>query len=125
MRDYLFWKTMPPVLFDWIIAKDVMEHVVELSEILIHLMRTTRNLFIVVPLSDQYSEPYVVPDYEKDITHRHRMPLEAWINAVQLAGEEAGGQCHVDGYHRVEGIKDNYFKPGLEKANGFIVARRF
>ena len=60
------------VKFDWVIAKDVFEHMPEkqLSENLKELASITKKMFVVVPLGiDDISGNFVVPDYNKEITH--------------------------------------------------------
>lgn len=104
---------------DWIMAKDVLEHVYFVKYAIKRLMRYTRlGLFVVVPLSEHDNSPYVVPDYEKDVTHCQRMTLTSWLQMFLQPG------WSVEASYRVPGIKDNYYKSGWEKANGFITARR-
>ena len=100
---------------DWIIAKDVLEHIGELFPIINTLMGcANKGVFVVVPLGSE--EQYNVPEYEKDITHIHRQPLHWWVRLFLRPG------WSVTGEYRVEGIKDNYAQH--EKGNGVITCRR-
>lgn len=63
--------------YDWIIAKDTLEHLTEdeIDEQLVCF--NSRNLFVVVPLSDD-GVKYNAPEYELDGTHITRRSLEWW-----------------------------------------------
>lgn len=104
---------------DWIIAKDVLEHVGPVKEVAEVMMAfAKKGIFVVVPLADAPGSPYVVPDYEKDITHLWRWPMSWWFDVFMKEG------WSVECSYRIPGVKDNYFKPGWERGNGFITARR-
>lgn len=108
-----------PREFDWVIAKDVLEHVPNCAATVNYLMDAARiGVFAVVPLSAEDDAPYVVPEYELDVTHLHRLTLPTWAQLFT----QPGWEC--DAVNRVVGVKDNYWKPGWEDANGFITARR-
>ena len=114
--------------YDWVIAKDVLEHVgcgeegVEakvrtvVSEVQSLKCQARKGVFAVVPLSDYGSGPYIVPEYELDTTHAHRWDIGMWIGIFTEPG------WSVEGRYRVPGIKDNYAQ--YKTGNGFIVARR-
>lgn len=107
---------------DWILAKDTLEHVPEgdIIEQLAGLASSARKgVFIVVPLSSGIDQPYVVPDYEKDITHEIRWPMLAWVSAIE---QSFGPGWSIQFQYRLEGCKDNY--AGWPKGNGFITVRR-
>lgn len=107
--------------FDWIIAKDVLEHIPDsdLPRTIENLLTHARKgLFVVVPLSPADGEPYVVPEYEKDITHVQHLALGSWSKLFQRH------DFCISACYRVRGIKENYYKPGWEEANGFIFCRR-
>ena len=102
---------------DWIIAKDVLEHIPYVSYTVSRLMACAeKGVFIVVPLSPHEASPYVVPDYEGDATHCQRRTLSGWIDMFIRPG------WSVEASYRVPGIKDNY--ASWEKGNGFLTARR-
>lgn len=105
--------------YDWIIAKDVLEHIPMVQETIHDLMRASRiGVFAVVPLSEKDGDPYLFPDYEKDITHIHRLTLASWATMFMKPGWSVEGRFHV------EGIKENKVYACYEKGNGFVTARR-
>jgi SAM-dependent methyltransferase len=102
---------------DWIIAKDVLEHVQDIElEIDVLMSGPRKGIFAVVPLSAHDGHPYVVPEYERDITHIHRLTLKTWAGMFMRPGWAVTAQ------YRVPGVKDNYAY--AERGNGFITARR-
>lgn len=105
--------------FDWIIAKDVLEHIPYVSYTITKLMSAAvRGVFAVVPLSPFDNSAYVIEEYEADVTHIQRHTLNSWIEMFIRPG------WSVEASYRVPGVKDNYYKPGWERGNGFITARR-
>lgn len=102
---------------DWFIAKDVLEHIPQVADTITHLMSLAYiGVFAVVPLSPADGEPYVVPEYEKDVTHIHRLTLASWVRLFTRPGWE------IIVSYCVPGIKDNYAE--WKTGNGFITARR-
>jgi len=117
-RDYLN-HGKPRAQYDWVIAKDVLEHLDdgELGMTIDDLMERTRiGLFIVVPLSATDGAPYVVADYEKDYTHEQRLTIGTWIQKLLRPGWK------VEAQYLVQGVKENYAK--FATGNGFITLRR-
>lgn len=119
IRSYMYSQSqMDGQPFDWIIAKDVLEHIsVVGNEITKLLVRANKGVFAVVPLSPDDGEPYTIPDYEKDVTHVNRLSLASWVRLFVRPGWE------VTSSYRVEGVKDNWYAVS-KMGNGFIVARR-
>ena len=119
-NDWVYCPPEPPLLpleFDWVIAKDVLEHVSEVAGTIDSLIRAAKvGLFAVVPLSAIDGERYVVGCYEEDITHAHRLTLATWARLFMRPG------WSVEARYRVNGVKDNYAR--YKTGNGFIVARR-
>lgn len=67
--------------FDFVIAKDVLEHLDEecINLLLYKLSRMGVNIFFIsVPLADSYGN-YIIPNAEKDITHKIRGTADYWI----------------------------------------------
>lgn len=111
-----------PLTADWILAKDVLEHIPDgmLEGTLAGLARAARRgLFIVVPLGD--GERYIIPEYEKDITHRQRLPLTAWYDLLARSLPE-DEEWTIETTYRVHGVKDNWAQ--YARGNGFLTARR-
>ena len=103
-----------PERFDWIFAKDVLEHIEEdtLVDVLRVLHLKSDKLFVVVPLG--VDGKYVVPAYEHDITHQIRRPLEWWSAQLQSSGFTVQKADYL-----MPHVKSNWaeFKTG----NGFFV----
>lgn len=112
----------PLISHDWIWAKDTLEHLAD-SDLIDTLVRFSiaarKGVFIVVPLADSVGERYVVPDYEKDVTHKIRWPMLGWLHAIEAA---FGVGWSVQFQFRMEGVKENYAK--WPKGNGFITVRK-
>ena len=105
--------------FDWIIAKDVLEHVQDADAMVTEMRAHARaGIFVVVPLSSQDGQPYVLTDYELDVTHIHRLTLASWVRMFLHRGWD------VKATYRVPGIKDNHYVTAWEPGDGFIVATR-
>lgn len=100
--------------FDWIIAKDVLEHVPyeNLQSILKSLRRIGCKLFVVCPLGD--GKKYVIPEYEKDITHIIRENLDWWKTQLQEAGFSV-----TKALYKMPNIKENWAHYAF--GNGFFV----
>lgn len=113
---------LPEVMtYDWVIAKDVLEHIPHVQRTIYNLMRTVCvGLFVVVPLSrfDGSGAKYIIEEYEKDVTHCQRWTLSGWVSMFLRPG------WSVEASYRVPGVKDNYYKPGWEYGNGFLTVRR-
>lgn len=108
-----------PAEFDWIIAKDVLEHCEYIDTVTYSLMDMAKiGIFVVVPLSytDNTGTSYVIEEYEKDVTHIQRHTLPYWISLFLKPG------WSVQASYRVPGVKDNYSK--YEYGNGFIKVQR-
>lgn len=119
-KPYLSWAGSGPMVlegvYDWIIAKDVLEHVYEVKDTIAGLIEAAYNgVFAVVPLGYGL-DGYVVPDYDRDVTHIHRLSLGTWAAMFMRPG------WSVDARYRIPGVKDNY--AGWPTGNGFLTARR-
>lgn len=101
--------------YDWVIAKDVLEHVENVA-VTVDLLKkaAVRGVLAVVPLA--HGLTYDVPEYEMDVTHIHRHALSWWMSHFYQTGWSVTGQ------YRMAGIKDNYSQ--YPTGNGFIIARR-
>lgn len=109
----------PVLTYDWVVAKDVLEHVPEVASTVDVLMGAARKgVFAVVPLSAVDGGRYVVGCYERDVTHIHRATLATWAAMFIRPG------WRVECSYRVRGVKDNYWRPKYQTGNGFITCRR-
>lgn len=100
--------------FDYVIAKDVFEHIPaeELKVIVANLRQICRCLFVVVPLGD--GQKYYEPAYEFDKTHVIREDITWWSNLFLHSGFSV-----VKQHYKIPGIKDNW---KCENGNGFFIA---
>lgn len=111
VREYLHHNT-PYEHYDWVIAKDVLEHLsyedlaYELAE-----MRCS-NIFVAVPLGN--NGKYEVPAYELDTTHVIRQDLDWWAGQLRKAGFTVT-------YERYEfpGMKEKW-REHYPTGNGFL-----
>lgn len=107
---------------DWIVAKDVLEHVPvhSITQTIRQIVEVARKgIFVVVPLAKGLGEDYVVPEYEADVTHVLRWPLDRWVDEFIDAFDH---NWEISARYRIAGIKDNYAQ--FDKGNGFITCRR-
>jgi predicted TPR repeat methyltransferase len=75
--------------YDWMIAKDVFEHIPEpeLQMLLVNAKNSVNRMFVVVPLGvDDTSNKFVVPEYDKDITHVLARSKQWWIDFFEAQG---------------------------------------
>lgn len=104
-------------MYNWIIAKDVLEHIPHVRLTIKRLIDAAlTGIMAVVPLSPVDNSGYTVPEYEADVTHCQRLTLATWVGLFVRPGWE------VTASYRVKGVKDNY--SGYPKGNGFLVIRR-
>lgn len=118
VKEFLItnWATILANSFDWVVAKDVLEHVQQAADTITDLMNIARvGVFAVVPLG-YGKDGYIVPEYDLDVTHIHRFTLPTWASLFVRPG------WSVMMAYRVLGIKDNYSQ--YTTGNGFITARR-
>jgi hypothetical protein len=117
VERYVFCGRHPGLTHDWIIAKDVLEHVPDIADTINNLRGyARRGLFVVVPLSIHNGSCYVVPDYELDVTHINRWTLPMWAAMFMQQG------WSVEARYFVDGVKMNYVQ--YPRGNGFITCRR-
>lgn len=107
---------------DYVIAKDTLEHVplCDINSVLAAIADAAdKAVFIVVPLSSGIGKRYVVPDYEKDVTHVIRWPMDHWLEQIHTVFGEG---WKATARYRIQGVKDNYSK--WQTGNGFITCRK-
>ena len=115
VRPYISTQ-MPRGIFDWIIAKDVLEHISykTINGVINRLSSKGRYLFCVVPLGKDGH--YIVPSYNLDITHQICESLGWWTVLLQSHGFLVNQATYRFPY-----VKTNYI--GWKKGNGFILAQ--
>ncbi len=101
--------------FDWIITKDVLEHLAEedLDKFLLEATKKTKRMFNVVPLGDNENK-FIIPEYQLDKTHKLAKPKDWWVAKFQNFGWKVEEFTHC-----VRGIKDNWVVKYPE-GNGFF-----
>jgi hypothetical protein len=105
--------------YDWIIAKDVLEHVEWVSYTAHQLMQVAqKGILVVVPLSAHDGNPYVIGDMERDVTHKQRLTLGTWAQMFYHP------HWSVEAAYHLPGVKDNWYRPSYERGNGFLTCRR-
>ena len=100
--------------FDFIISKDVFEHIPyeEIGSLLKTLSIFSHKIFAIVPLGDKGK--YIIPDYENDITHIIRENREWWEQTFIDNGFELEKFDYL-----IPGIKDNWSE--YKEGNGFFI----
>ena len=103
--------------FDWVISKDVFEHIPQkdLKQILKQLTKITKNLFVIVPLGDK--SKYRIKQYHLDITHVIIKNEHWWTKLFENNGFKVQKMLY-----KVDGIKDKWFKIN-KRGNGFFVLK--
>jgi SAM-dependent methyltransferase len=103
--------------FDWIISKDVFEHIPasHLKKLLMQMTKITNKLFVIVPLGDK--SKYRIKQYHLDKTHIIIKNEKWWINLF-----ENNGFSVVNTFYKVDGIKDKWYKIN-KSGNGFFVLK--
>lgn len=72
--------------FDCIIFKDVLEHLLvsQVNSVLSYASKICKKLFAAIPLGD--GGKFVVPDYNKDVTHILPRTKEWWLMKISSEG---------------------------------------
>lgn len=100
--------------FDWVISKDVLEHIkpTDLNIILKQISRITKKMFVIVPLGD--NNKYRIKQYHLDKTHIVIKNERWWINLFKKNNFDI-----EDVSYKVDGIKDKWYKYN-KYGNGFF-----
>lgn len=122
VKDYVSTTVdLRPMSYDFVIAKDVMEHLTkgQLSEVLPKLLSAaTKAVLIIVPLTGEDGGPYLCPRDEKDPTHKIRWNLTTWLSFLQNLDR----RCVCSGSFYVPGIKQE--NCNWENSCGFFLIKR-
>ena len=103
--------------YDWMIAKDVFEHIPEneLSDLL-KSINNIHKIFVAIPLADDdVTGKYIISEYDKDITHVIAK-THLWWKAFF---ENNGWKISFFDF-KFHGIKENWTEIS-EKGNGFYI----
>ena len=76
-------------VYDWLIAKDTFEHMTgeEVAALLRHARSHVRHVFAVIPLGkDDVGGGFVVPDYDRDVTHITARTAAWWTSLFVREG---------------------------------------
>ncbi len=103
--------------FDWIISKDVFEHIPinHLKTLLNQMSKISKKLFVIVPLGEK--SRYRIKQYHLDKTHIVIKNEKWWINLF-----EDNGFSSEKMFYKVDGIKDKWYKVN-KRGNGFFVLK--
>jgi len=107
--------------YDWMVSKDVFEHMNEsqLQQLLQRSQERIRNIFAAIPLGLDDGSGYVVPEYDRDVTHVTKRPLDWWIDLFQSNG------WNVDSVnYSFRGVKDAWTAAWPHGNAFFVLARR-
>jgi len=75
--------------YDWMISKDVFEHIhePELRTILERATMAVDKIFVVVPVAaDDVCNEYIIPEYNRDATHVIAKSIDWWRELFQSSG---------------------------------------
>lgn len=106
--------------YDWMIAKDVFEHIPEegLRQLLTGGVGRVRRIFAAIPLAaDDHSGKYIIPEYDRDVTHVVAKTGEWWQGLFEDCGWKVEAFSNT-----FEGCKENWTSRWAH-GNGFIVAQ--
>lgn len=100
--------------YDWLIAKDVFEHVPDIGALLVMLgPRVLKGALIIVPLTEIDGGAYIEPDEEKDTTHCIRLTAGSWLDLFRGAWPIWGWdvRSHIPGIknHRANSTGYGFF----------------
>ena len=105
--------------FDWLIAKDVLEHVLyeHIDETLSEFARKSENQFLVIPLGQ--NSKYVIGEYEVDISHIIREDVNWWFRKLK-----SNGLLVKSFKFQFPHVKENWWgsdKKDYDVGNGFFI----
>lgn len=116
VREFLFhgnaWRNLPYI--DMVLAKDVLEHMGrrELGTFLEAARKQSQRLWVCVPLGEH--QQYVIPDMEKDVTHKVREGLAWWRKTIRSHGWKVEW-----GRHSMPHVKEHWAH--YKKGHGFFL----
>jgi len=109
------------IKFDWIIAKDAIEHLNEdeLSKFLKLAKKYGKKIFTAIPLGKRVNgkDKFIIENYEGDITHVIRKPPTWWKKFFEKHGWRVASFKYS-----MPPIKENWTIP-YPKGNGFFILK--
>lgn len=103
--------------YDLMIAKDVLEHIAEddLRDLLPTARKSCKKIFAAIPVAaDDTCGKFVVPEYDKDVTHVTAKSVQWWWSLFESTG------WHIDQFaHTFPGMKQNW-TDAFAKGNAFF-----
>jgi hypothetical protein len=103
--------------YDWLVSKDVFEHMneAELQDLLIQSKKSVKNIFAAIPLGLNNRSGYIIPEYDRDITHITKEPLQWWEDLFI-----SNGWSIKSFSYRFKGVKDSW-SSAWPNGNGFFI----
>lgn len=107
--------------YDWMVSKDVFEHLTEaqLSELLQLARGRVKHMFAAIPIGKDDSKGFIIPEYDRDITHVTMEPLHWWMELFQKNGWNVDSATHS-----FRGVKDSWTAAWPHGNAFFVVSRR-
>ena len=108
--------------YDWMIAKDVFEHIpeYELRKLLTGAKQSIKKIFAVIPLGiDDNSDKFIIPDYHNDVTHITIKDIKWWIKLFTSCGWIA-----EKAEKNFSGVKENWTDIWPEGNAFFVLSRK-
>lgn len=125
VADYMSFRG-PMQSADWIIAKDVLEHIIykDLRETVKFFLAGVRKAALIcVPLSREEGGSYILEVDNRDSTHVIRWPFGMWMDFLQQQIDDGGHSFLVSGGFRLPGLKE--YGPLKHDGCGFFTLRRY
>ena len=91
--------------YDWLVSKDVFEHLTEneLKILLCNAQKSVNKIFCAIPLGKPCATGFIISEYDRDITHVTKQPLEWWMALFEKNG------WNIDSVnYSFQGVKDNW-----------------
>lgn len=115
---FLEYETSPiaKILFDFCIAKDVLEHIPYDKIVFVLKNIKALNLFAIIPLGKD--KEFFAPSNNMDLSHVICEEETWWRNIFEMAGWELKSFDY-----KIKGIKDSYYKE-YPNAHGFFAFKK-
>lgn len=97
--------------YDWVHAKDVLEHIpeIELTNTVKEILdMSIQGAFFIVPLTDVRDQSYIYPADNKDPSHQIRWTMSDWMRFLTIIADSQSTESHrfvVEGSYHIDGLK--------------------